>query len=443
MPDKPSDNGFLVSLLTFQFGASGNHMRALKARYPDEPWRWREDWETGVIPASREGGPLSAWLTALFVCGVGYGTTFLAWEDLMRGREPLLWLVLLFPLIGTFLLFRAVLVTVRALKYGRPVLRLEQTPCPLGGRMQGTIEFQGRRLPASEAAEIEIQERHLIQTKTSKNETQSQIRVVWSLRLPLVLHGGESSVPVDLPIPSNGREADVTSPGSTSWRVCLRAATPGADLSVAFELPVFKTDGGDPTQTKAAIDATESEKLANAGEDALVAKLQNEGVRLKRYPAGLELRVRPIGLRRVGFAITALIFMGIPVAFWWFALRTHPSILRWLGFVPLALLGAMVGSLTLTKSYCVRASRKGLRIVRHILGIPSVWQIPYESIRSLKPESTMSASGSEGTVHYYDLDIEWQSGRKKRKVRMGLGINDKALASALAQALHHANNPDL
>jgi hypothetical protein len=443
MPDRPSDNGFLVSLLTFQFGRRGARLRAQKARFPDEPWRWREDWESGVIPASKEGGPAGAWVLALLFLGVGVGVTFAIWGDLMSGKEPVLWVFTLFPFIGFLLTLRAFVVTARAMKYGRPILRMESTPCVLGGQLQGTIEFRNRRLPASEAAELELQERHVIRRKTTKNRTQSETRVVWSLRLPIALHGGERSVPVSFPIPSNGKEADAVSLGGVSWRIRLRAVTAGPDLAVAFNLPVFAGEGGDSAQTKKAIEAAQAESAIAAGEDALIESLQREGVRLKRHPAGLELRVRPLGIRRAGFAITALVFMAIPAAFWFVALRTNPSVWRWLGFTPLAALGALVGSLTLTKSFRVRAGSKGLRITRQILGFPTAWQVPYESIESIQPNSTMSTSGAEGTVRYYDLDIKWQVRGKSRKVCLGLGITDKALAAALAQALRHAREPKL
>jgi len=443
MSEPPREANRLASILTFQFGKHGARWRAQQARFPEEPWRWREDWESGVIPASKEGGPVGAWVLAVLFVGVGVGVTFAIWGDLMSGKEPILWFFTLFPFVGLILTLRALVVTARAVKYGRPVLRLESTPCVLGGQLRGTIEFGGCRLPPCEAAEAEIQERHLIQTKTSRNRTQSRIKVMWSLRLPLPLRGGENSIPVSLPIPSNGAETDGVSSGGINWRVCLRATTPGPDLHVAFELPVFARAGGDPAQTKNVIEAAAAQSVTEAGEDALIGNLQREGVRLVRYPAGLELRVRPIGLRRSGFAITALVFMVIPVAFWWFALRPHPSIWRWLGFAPLAALGALIGSLTLTKSFRVRAGGKGLRITRHILGIPTVWQVPYEAIESVQPNSTMSASSAEGTVRYYDLDIKWQARGKSRKVCLGLGITDKAMAGALAQALRHASKPSL
>lgn len=438
MPDKPSDNGLLVSLLTSQFGARGRYMRVQKARFPDEPWRWREEWESGVIPASRERGPLVAWLISALFLGAGAVVAILAWDELTSGREPLLWLFLIFPLVGVLMLVNALIATARALRYGRPVLRLDATPCRLGGHVQGTIDFQGTRLPASEDAEIELQERHLFVQKT-QDSTRIEWRVVWSQRFPLVLRGGETCLPVSLPIPSDGQGIDPAQLASTDWRVRLHAVTAGPDVNVAFLVPVFAGTDGDKGQTRATIEAAAAQATAAGGEKRLVHDLRRSGVSLRRHPGGLELWVLPIGWRRPGFAVTGAVFTALPAIVWALTVHSHHSLWWWLLVLPFLLLAALVDTLTFTKFLRVRAGQRGLRIVRHILGVPSVWQVPYEAISSIRPHSSMSSSGAEGTVNYYDLEICWQTGAKSRTVHLGLGITDKALATALANAFRAAH----
>jgi len=391
-------------------------------------------WEEREIRASGAGGPLSSWLIALLVLAIGGSFVFVAWGELMKGKEPFLWLLLLFPFMGLLLAARALVVTARYFRYGRPVLRLDSAPCLLGGVVQGTVEFQARRLPSFQSAELELQERHLEQVKTTKG-TRSQFRVVWSLRVPVELRQGGNSVPVALPVPSDGSQTDTAGFGAVSWRVCLRAVTEGADLDVAFDLPVQAGADDDPEQTKAGIEAAAARNVAEAGEEAMIERLRREGVALRRHPAGLELRVRPLGLRRSGFAIMALIMLALPAGYWLLVLRNQQSLGRWAGFGVFAALAALVFIPTMTKSYRVLAGRRGLRIVRHILGVRSVWQIPYETIESIQPHSSMSTSDANGTVHYYDLKMTWRGGDSSRTVRLGLGITDKALAAALAQTL--------
>lgn len=386
------------------------------------------------IRASREGGPLISWLIALIVLGAGSAFVFVAWGELMKGKEPLLWLMLIFPFLGLIMVVQALVATARFLRYGRPVLRLDSAPCLLGGEIRGTVEFRARRLPSFQSAELELQERHLERVRTTKG-SRSQYRAVWSLRVPVELRQGGNSVPLALPIPSDGSQTDSDSFESVSWRVRLRAETEGADLNVVFELPVLAGPGGDPGQTKATIEEAAARDVADEGESAMIERLRREGVALLRHPAGLELCVRPLGLRRVGFAIMSLIMLALPVGYWLVALRNQQSLGRWVGFGVFAALAALVFIPTMTKSYRLLAGTRGLRIVRRILGLRSVWQVPYEAIESIQPHSSMSTSDANGTVHYYDLKILWRAGEASRNVHLGLGITDKALAQALAQSL--------
>lgn len=393
--------------------------------------------EEGGIRASREGGPLASWLIALIVLATGSTFTFVVWGELMSGRLPLLWLILIIPFTGLLLAGRALVATVRYFRYGRPVLHLETVPCPLGGMIRGTVEFPGRYLPLFESAELELQERHLLHRKTGK-KTESRMETVWRVRVPIPLPTGGNSIPLVLPVPGDGKPTEETGLNQVAWRACLRAATGGADLNVAFDLPVVAVPGGDPEQTKATIEAEAARKVLEGGEKVLIDQLRREKVALLRHPAGLELRVRPLGLRRFGFGIVALFMLALPAGYWLVALRDQQSLGRWLGFAVLATVAALVFIPTMTKSYRVLAGSRGLRIVRHILGVPKVWQIPYEAIESIQAHSSMSTSDANGTVHYYDLKMTWREGDSSRTVRLGLGVTDQALATALAHMLRQS-----
>ena len=414
---------------------SGKVRRVLRARHPDEPWRWREDWEQGVIPASREGGPGTAWLIALLVLAIGVTFAVLAWDKLVGDGPSPVWFVFLFPLLGVHLALRAAVVTARALKYGRPALRLAGAPCVLGGSVQGTVEFRRGRFPQVHHVELELQQRVTRERGTSSSK-EILTEIFWSLRVPAAIQAGASAIPVSLPIPADGNPTGGDELPATSWRLRIQAETAGPDLDAVFDLPVRDGgDGGDPAQTKDAIDAAQTEAVMGGGEKALIDSLGREGIRLSRHAAGLDLRVRPIGLRRGGFAIAALVFAALPVLYWIFLLSGQSGAGRWAGFVPLATLGATVLCLTMAKSYHVRAGRQGLRVVRRILGVPSSWQIRHEDIASLEAHSSMSSSSANQRVSYYDLVLKWRWRAKVTRVRIALGITEKALATALAEAL--------
>ncbi|MDX9978969.1 MAG: hypothetical protein RBU25_02875 [Lentisphaeria bacterium] len=393
----------------------------------------RENQE-GAIRASREGGPLTSWLIALFVLGTGGVLVFGAWEEM--GGQPLLWLLLVYPFAGVLLAVRAMTVTIRLFRYGRPVLCLKSVPCPLGGAISGVIEFPGLRLPPFQSAELELHERHLLHRNPGRNSRKDQMETVWKVRVPIQLPPGGNRLAVTLPVPGDGKPTEPTGDDRVAWRILLRAATEGVNLGAAFDVPVSAGPGGDPGQTKATIEAAALRQYLAEGEKALMVRLDRERLTLRRYPAGLELRVLPLGLRRIGFGIASLFLLCLPLGYWVTVLQLQQSLGRWLGFAVLATAAALVSIPTMTKFFRVQAGRNDLRVVRHIFGIRRVWQIPYESIESIQPHSNMSGSDANGTVNYYDLKIVWRAGDTNRTVRLGLGITDKALATALAHTLN-------
>lgn len=397
-----------------------------------------EEQERGAIRASREGGPLTSWLIALIVLAMGGGFTFAVWEELMSGRQPLLWLLLVCPFAGVLLAVRAMTVTVRYFRFGRPVLCLKSVPCPLGGTLSGIIEFPGLRLPPFRSAELELHERHLLHRSTGRNSRKSQMETVWKVRVPIQLPPGGNRLAVTIPVPGDGKPTEATGAYRVAWRILLRAATEGVDMVVAFNVPVGTGPGGDPGQTKATIEAAAARQFQEEGEKALMARLGREGLTLCRQSAGLELRVLPLGLRRLGFGIASLFLLCLPLGYWVTVLQLQQSLGRWVGFAVLATLAALVSIPTLTKFFRVQAGRHGLRVVRHVFGIRSVWQIPYDSIESIRAHSNMSGSDANGTVFYYDLIVAWRENGSGRTVRLGLGITDKALALALAHTLRQS-----
>ncbi len=427
-----------ASRLGFVFGARRREIRARQARFPDEPWRWRPEWESGVVRASCLVPLLVTWLVGPLFLGMGVATVVAVRGELANGTDPFVWLFLALPLIGLAVSCRAVLLTARVVRYGRPVLRLAATPCVLGGQVQGTIEFPGGRLPPAEDAELELQERHLV-VRSSDDGAESARWVVWSHQFPLVLRGGESTVPVSLPIPSNAQGIDPADLSRIDWRVRLRVATSGPAVDVVFGIPVFAGPGGDDRQTKETIEAATARAAAARGEKTLVHALAREGLSLRRHPDGLELRVPPVGWRRFGFAATAFLLTLVPIIVWWVAVQPHPSFWRWVTLAPFAVLAGVADARILTKSFRIRAGDHGLRVVRRILGVTSVWQIPYKNITAIRPRSSMPASSVKGPTDYYDLVIYWHTDPQHRIVRLGLGIGGKTLATVLGQALRESH----
>jgi hypothetical protein len=283
MSDRSSPHGCLTFFLTFTFGRKGAYERRQRASYPDEPWRWREDWEQGVIPAFRRLGLVALWLLIFGVLSGGIAAVYLTWSDMVHAGIPPAWILVSCSLLGLVVLARPCIVTVRAIRYGRPILCLESTPCILGGVVRGTIKFPGRYLPAVDGV-LELQERR---TTAHDSDDGTEPRVVWSALRVVSIPLGSRTVDVEFPLPCDAlpvSDRQLLGP-QTEWRLCLRATTAGPKLNVVFELPVGNSPGGNAAQTKASIKQAEDEREP-ADVERLLAARRRHRVHAARFGLG-------------------------------------------------------------------------------------------------------------------------------------------------------------
>ena len=119
-----------------------------KADHPNEPWLWRTDWAAGRIEDSSRADLLGAWTFAAFWNLVSWPSAYLALNAALRQNKPAGFIALLFPLVGVWLLVRAILVTLRRRKYGISRLELSATPGAIGGNLAGTVSAPATLRPA-------------------------------------------------------------------------------------------------------------------------------------------------------------------------------------------------------------------------------------------------------------------------------------------------------
>ncbi len=83
------------------------------------------------IKPSLASGYWGLWVFAIFWNGIALAACFAAWDDMQRinsTEDYLLLMIVLFPLVGIFLIFQAVKNTVLYVSYGKSVLRLDPNP---------------------------------------------------------------------------------------------------------------------------------------------------------------------------------------------------------------------------------------------------------------------------------------------------------------------------
>lgn len=240
---------------------SGSKQRALAQRFPAQPWRQKPQWQTDVIGASSSGS-MAIIIFAVLWNAIAFPVGILA----ITSEDNLEWfvygLILLFPLLGVGLAYWAALRLMRYLRWGRSTLEMAEMPGVVGGSLGGVI-ITNRPVRFQEPITLNLKCQEWVRDSQGYNQHQTVWQTTHSIAPHEVyaMHGG-SAIPVFLSIPYDCPETEVD--GGKTWTLTASGKTPGPDLEVSFEVPVFKTQHSNPQQSEAVLmdDAIEEGTLA-------------------------------------------------------------------------------------------------------------------------------------------------------------------------------------
>src|SRR5262245_4838754 len=107
---------------------AGRHEAArrqeVKARHPNEPWLWRQDWAVGRIADAGRKGQYALWAFAALWNLIAFPSAFFALREVQRSGNRLGLIALLFPLVGLGLIVAALRSSDRQRKFGLSTLEL-------------------------------------------------------------------------------------------------------------------------------------------------------------------------------------------------------------------------------------------------------------------------------------------------------------------------------
>lgn len=220
---------------------------AVAAEHPDEPWRVRADWASGVIRSDRRGSLFAVGFVALLWNAIAWAAMGAAWWS---DPPPPPWLLIAvgsFPLVGLCLAGWVVVLTLRALKWSPSTLELASVPGVIGGRMAGVIHAP---LQPGAAPEIELTLTCLRRRVEGAGKQRSEYHEpLWQARKSVVRTLGDApeggtAIPVGFSTPYDAHPTD--SAQGVRWVLEARAAMSGLDYCEQFEVPVFRTPLSSP-----------------------------------------------------------------------------------------------------------------------------------------------------------------------------------------------------
>lgn len=221
-------------------------MARRQGEFPDEPWRWRAEWDKGTVASVLPPFFYFQWLFGLVFSAAGALLAY-NWEDVMKGGQSG-YIFLLVPIFGVLCLLPAVYATLRRWKWRDTICELQTNPGAIGGRFLATI-----RTKVSPAQFDSIEQRLTCFYYNPNNGTDTGHGTRTELwreeqTIPWASVGadpqGAALVPVNFAIPAT---CQPTTPELTSnrvqWELAVSAKASGINLSANYIVPIFPFPG--------------------------------------------------------------------------------------------------------------------------------------------------------------------------------------------------------
>ena len=299
---------FAITFGGFGFGGFYMFLKGVKAQaqearqkklYPDQPWQWRAEWQSGALSSNSRNNSKFYWFFAIFWNAISFPLLFALPSELAKENYAIL-IGLLFPLVGIGLLVNAIRQSIVARRFGDSTLVLSSTPALVGAKLNASLQLSS---PLRPVGNVEIQ---LNCTKTVRRNKSTHTELLWqdNYAIPYTAQTSAAelrAIPINFTIPYHCEATDDDK--NIKWKLNVTAPIAGVDFSADFNLPVFKTEQSSPEITE--VEKRESSSsLFSTGIELPV----NSKITYERLANGVaQINVPTMLKRRPGFAIWTIV----------------------------------------------------------------------------------------------------------------------------------------
>jgi hypothetical protein len=211
---------------------------------PLSPWLWRTDWAAGRAESLNKKSAVVLWVFAV-ICNLVTLPFLLGMaQQFERTRNPAVFVLLGFNLIGAILMVNAARATIRRRRFGDTYFEFNSLPFSAGERVGGRIhlKFDTR---AEHGVDLRLSCVRKIVTGSGDHSTTNQIVLRQAdQNVPAgALAPGPLGryIPVDFSIPAESAITNHDNPrDQVLWLLHAQADVPGVDFKDDFEIPVFR-----------------------------------------------------------------------------------------------------------------------------------------------------------------------------------------------------------
>lgn len=252
---------------------SQRHFEAQQRQHPNQPWLWHSEWIEGRLRSFGKTQVVAAWVLALIV-----NLFFLPMaahvipKAISEGVGIPEASMGVFALLCLGLVALAAHLSIRHMKFGTSVLELAATPAVPGRPLRGRIVTRFKLRP-TDGVRVSLMLVNRTLTPGSGSDRSFVELIHWRedriVRRDLFESDpGRTAIPVVFDIPASLRPTDESCEDHQwLWKLDAKAAIPGVDYSVRFDVPVFATE---PTPILSAEDVQQIESARPAVEPEAV-----------------------------------------------------------------------------------------------------------------------------------------------------------------------------
>ena len=214
----------------------------LKKRHPNEPWRWREEWQTPVLRAQLGRGMVVATVALLWI----NVTTWPLWSAVRpswAAEGAFKWVLsgaLLLVVVGSAFCARVI---IHARKYRGARLAFDALPLRPGTAVVARL-YLPQALPIGAVLKLALTSEHRVTVGSGKHR-RTNTTTLWT-------HEQEENGPLApgqevvlrCRLPDDAHPTTLENPADVhAWVFTAKAEVHGVDLKLTFEVPVVRVEG--------------------------------------------------------------------------------------------------------------------------------------------------------------------------------------------------------
>ena len=403
-------------------------------------WRERKGWEQNGIRSEARSGTQFMWGFAVLWNAISSPILFFLDDELKKGNYPAL-IGLLFPIIGIYLLYKAIKMTLEYRRFGIIKLMMDPYPGSIGGHVGGSLVVkQPYQLKTNYKIELECVYSYV--SGSGEDSSRSE-RIRWAeegiAKVESAIEGVKLSFRFN--IPDNLPEADSEQNGDYYfWRLRLRADMPGIDLDREYNIPVLATgeqskwishDLSAQASERREIEASISKSAIERGDFSDTAL----GKSMRIYDRPNELKLYHPMFRNKFLTFFAAIFAGAFGGACWavfsnFAGTGIIGIFAIVFMIPFALIGLIATICTLYllfNNLTVRIRDKQVHVIRRLFIFPIINKhFKEKEITRLSTEKLGSSGQGNKKIEHYKILAHYNTGKT---TTIAEGIEGEELAN--------------